>query len=213
MRGGSASSLGKELPDGWRWAALGDVARLFAGGSAPQADRYFSSEGPPFFRVSDVGRCKRTDSLSDSQDHLSNLALSELKLVPVESGTIVFPKSGAAVNTNNRAVIRKDGYLVSHLMAVEVRPDVADVLWVYWALCQIDMAAYSDNASYPALRQSVVEGIEIPLPPFEEQKRIAAILAEQLAAVEQAREASEARMEAIHALPAALLRQAFSGAV
>ena len=51
----------------------------------------------------------------------------------------------------------------------------------------------------------------IPLPPLSEQRRIAAILKEQMAAVERARAAAEAEMEAIEALPAALLRRAFSG--
>ena len=54
---------------------------------------------------------------------------------------------------------------------------------------------------------------QIPLPPLSEQRRIAALLTEQLAAVEQARKAAEAQLAAINDLPAALLRQAFTGAV
>ena len=51
--------------------------------------------------------------------------------------------------------------------------------------------------------------ISIPLPPLAEQKRIAAILNEQMAAV--ARAATQAQLDGINALPAALLRRAFSG--
>ena len=49
--------------------------------------------------------------------------------------------------------------------------------------------------------------------PFAEQQRIVAILGEQLAAAEQARKAIEEELAAIIALPAALLRRAFSGAL
>jgi type I restriction enzyme S subunit len=50
-----------------------------------------------------------------------------------------------------------------------------------------------------------------PLPPFPEQQRIAAILREQMAAVEKARKAAQERIDIIDALPAALLRRAFNG--
>ncbi len=56
-------------------------------------------------------------------------------------------------------------------------------------------------------------GHQFPLPPLPEQKRIAAMLNEQMAAVEKARAAAEAELEAINALPAALLRRAFHGGV
>ena len=53
--------------------------------------------------------------------------------------------------------------------------------------------------------------LEIPLPPLEEQKRIAGILNEQMAAVERARKAIEEELDGINKLPAALLRRAFAG--
>jgi type I restriction enzyme S subunit len=63
------------------------------------------------------------------------------------------------------------------------------------------------GALYPAVTDSQVREQMIPLPPLEEQKRIAAILNEQMAAVERARAAAEARLEAAKALPAAFLRE------
>ena len=48
-------------------------------------------------------------------------------------------------------------------------------------------------------------------PPLPEQKRIAAILREQMAAVERARVIEEAQLDAIDKLPATLLRRAFNG--
>ncbi|MBI2918988.1 MAG: restriction endonuclease subunit S [Chloroflexi bacterium] len=49
----------------------------------------------------------------------------------------------------------------------------------------------------------------IPLPPVEEQRRIAARLSEQMAQVEHMRQAAQAQAEAARALPAAFLRQVF----
>ncbi len=49
--------------------------------------------------------------------------------------------------------------------------------------------------------------LPIPLPPLEEQRRIVALLDEQMAAAEQARRAAERMVEAARALPAAILRE------
>lgn len=62
-----------------------------------------------------------------------------------------------------------------------------------------------------AVQRDKLLSLEIPIPPLEEQKRIAAILNEKIAAVERARVATEAQLAAINALPAALLRRAFRG--
>jgi len=56
-----------------------------------------------------------------------------------------------------------------------------------------------------------LSSLKLPLPPLSEQRRIAAILDEQMAAVERARAAAEAQVNAIGNLPSALLLRAFSG--
>lgn len=65
------------------------------------------------------------------------------------------------------------------------------------------------GALYPAVTDGQVRAQKIPLPPLEEQRRIAERLREQLAAVSQARAALEAQLAAAEALPAANLRAIF----
>jgi type I restriction enzyme S subunit len=64
-----------------------------------------------------------------------------------------------------------------------------------------------------AVKTDRLLNLEIPLPPLAEQRRIAAVLREQMAAVEKARAAAQAELAAINALPAALLRRAFNGEI
>ena len=52
--------------------------------------------------------------------------------------------------------------------------------------------------------------LKMPIPPLPEQRRIAAILNEQMASVERARAATEAQLGAAKALPTAYLRAAFN---
>jgi len=61
------------------------------------------------------------------------------------------------------------------------------------------------------LPEDYLKSLDLPLPPLNEQKRIAAILKEQMAAVDKARKAAEEELKTINALPAAILRKAFNG--
>ena len=62
----------------------------------------------------------------------------------------------------------------------------------------------------PRIRSGEVDAVAIPLPPLEEQRRIADVLDAQMAGVRRARAAAEAQLEAVHQLPAAYLRAAFA---
>lgn len=74
-----------------------------------------------------------------------------------------------------------------------------------------DLVQLSSGSTFSAIKQSDLQNLEIPLPPLDEQRRIAAVLNVKLAAIAQARAAAEAQLETINALPAAYLRQAFKG--
>ena len=166
----------RKLPQGWRWAQLGEVADIFAGSPAPQGSKFFSTSGYPFVRVSDLSECGADGIIYKTRDRLSDLAISDCSLKKAPQGAVVLAKSGAAIAINRRALLGIDAYIVSHLLALVAIPDLSLKEWIYFVLCQIDMADYSNNPSYPSLKKSVVEKIKIPLPPLNEQQRITDIL-------------------------------------
>ncbi|MEJ5375825.1 MAG: restriction endonuclease subunit S, partial [bacterium] len=74
---------------------------------------------------------------------------------------------------------------------------------------QFTLSQYT--STYPNIKWSDYKELVFPLPPLPEQRRIAAILKERMAAVDRLRKALEEQLEAINKLPAAILRKAFSG--
>jgi type I restriction enzyme S subunit len=76
----------------------------------------------------------------------------------------------------------------------------------YWR----DRAGGASGSMKKITRQQILDE-RVPIPPLPEQERIAAWLTEQLAAVESARAAAQARLAAAEALPAAYLREVFEG--
>jgi len=108
------------------------------------------------------------------------------------------------------------GVCSADMYPIRVKLDV-DPRFLAWTLLSRDFTEYADRESrrarMPKLNRDQLFSWMCSLPPINEQRRIVALLEEQMAAVERARAAAEAQVAAINALPAALLRRAFSGAL
>ena len=157
---------------------LEDIAEVRAGSPAPQGSEYFSPDGFPFVRVQDVGRYGRTTSLSETKDRINIHAVKTFRPAFAKKGTIVFPKSGAAINTNSRAILGVDAYVVSHLAMLNAREEIVENLWLYYFLCTVDMGAFARTAALPSLRLSELKVLPVPVPPLTEQRRIVARIKE-----------------------------------
>jgi len=165
-----------EIPEEWETVRLGEVAKVFSGASAPQKGEYFEKGTFPFVRVSDLAVNKRTNNLTKVKDYVNERALKELNLVKANRGTLVFPKSGAAIENNNRALLGTDAFVVSHLAAVYPAKEKASNTFLYYLSCMVDMTNYSNSPGYPTLKVSTIKEMLIPLPPLPEQQKIAEIL-------------------------------------
>lgn len=151
---------------------LGEIARIFSGSSAPQDEKYFKNGKYPFVRVFDLATPRSGTELVETRDYVNELAITELNLVEAQKGAIVFPKSGASILNNNRAMLGTNAYIVSHLSAIEVDEDLAVRNWVYYFLSKFDMGKLVSDPGYPSLNISAIEKIKIPLPPLAIQKQI-----------------------------------------
>jgi type I restriction enzyme S subunit len=195
----------------WERRRLGEVCEIFSGSSAPQEKKYFENEKYPFVRVQDLGKYGRTINLVNIKDYINDHAIRELNLIKAEKGTILFPKSGAAITTNNRAILGVDAFIVSHLAAIKPREEVVDTYFVYYWLCLTDMVHYMENPGYPSLKLSTISKIDIPLPSLSEQNRITTELKKKLAEAENLQSAIKNQQSALKDLPQAILRKAFRG--
>jgi type I restriction enzyme S subunit len=104
------------------------------------------------------------------------------------------------------------GRCTTEVIPLLPKPEL-DKTYLCWLLRRTDTVAVAmrdvTGSRMPRADMSAILKHEIPLPPLPEQRRIAAILKEQMAAVDKARAAAEARLEAVKALPAAFLRHVF----
>lgn len=171
---------------------LSEVASVRMGSPAPQGSEFFSTDGTPFVRVQDVGRVGRTLSLTETKDRINDHAIRTHRPAFAKKGTIVFPKSGAAIATNSRAILGLDAYVVSHLAMIEAVPEIVDTEWLYFYLCTIDMTGFSRTTSLPSLRLSELSQLPVPIPPLPEQRRIIARIKECMERVDEIEELKDA---------------------
>lgn len=164
-----------KLPRGWVWARLGEIATLGAGNPAPQGDEYFENGVYPFVRVQDMGNLRDKVYIHDTRDHLNSRAVAKMKLLP--QGTVLFTKSGMSTLLNQRAILGRDMYVVSHI-GTAIPLDRISSAWLYYWLKTLDFKDLTHATTLPSLPLSKVQEILTPLAPLAEQHRIVARLEE-----------------------------------
>jgi type I restriction enzyme M protein len=154
----------------WPMVALGEIASIGAGNSAPQEKDLFKNGQYRFFRTSDVGIVHISDNLMSSRDKLNEKGTKGLKLFP--KNTILFPKSGASTFLNHRAMLGIEGYVSSHLATIIPNENKILPIFLFNLLKEIDAKSLTNDQNYPSLKTSEIAKIKIPLPPIEIQKEI-----------------------------------------
>lgn len=206
----ASSCLGgsKPLPPGWHWVRLEEVC-------IGVTSRNPGREPDASFRYIDISSVDtHTKRFFAARTLIGKNAPSRARQVVHAQDVLVATtppnlNAVALVPEEHHEAIASTGFCV-----MRCGPElVPDYLFHFVQLPDFIQALtdLTKGSTYPAVTDGQVRRQAIPLPPLVEQRRIAGILKEQMAAVERARAVAEAELEAIEALPAALLRQAFSG--
>ena len=197
----------RQLPDGWQWVKLGDVCRDVSDGS--HFTPTYIEEGIPFLSVKNI---RETGINFDDCKFICEEEHKKLcKRCKPEKGDVLYTKVGTTGIAKAIDIHREFSIFVSVALLKlksEVIPEYLEKV-LNAPICKKQAESLTQGAANRNLVIKDLKCIEIPLPPLSEQKRIAAILNEQMEAVEKARKATEAQLEAAKALPAAYLRAVF----
>jgi len=191
------------LPEGWQWARLGDVCE--------QERLGITRESPDYDRLPYLG----------------------LEHVEAETGRILI---GLVTNGKSKTKSNNFRFTSEHVLYGKLRPYLNKVAlpvfdgrctteiiplkpidiereFLAWLLRRretVDFAMTSKTGSrMPRTSMRDFMKMSFPLPPLDEQRRIVERLEVQLAAADRARRAAQAQLDALDALPAALLREMF----
>ncbi|MGC8729741.1 MAG: restriction endonuclease subunit S, partial [Elusimicrobiales bacterium] len=118
---------------------------------------------------------------------------------------IVFPKSGATVYLEKRAMLPFNAYIVSHLCAINSKSENLLQKFLFYFFVNQKLANKKAEG-YPTLNLSEIKGMLIPLPPLEEQRKIAKVLDK----IQQAIEVQDKIIQQVKNLKKSLMQKLFT---
>ena len=186
-------ALGKNLASGWRWVTLGEIVDVLDSKRKP-ITRQNRKPGPyPYYGATGI--------LDSVDDYIFDEPL------------VLVGEDGAKWESGENTAYSIVGKTWVNNHAHVLRPDRTKVMdqFLVAFFIQTDITPYVTGLTVPKLTQAMLHTIPIPLPSMVEQRRIVALLDEQIATVERAKAAAQAQLDAINALPGTWQRLAFGG--
>jgi type I restriction enzyme S subunit len=211
---------GSELPEGWRWAKLGEIATVFSGtwGKDPSSQ---GSDEEALVRVIRVSDIKETLTIDYASVPWRCVTQKEVKRLALRDGDVIVVKSSgsqAKVISGRAALFRQQPeiFLPSNFVfAVRCNEKEVDprFLWCWLNSEPVKQAIKQMVATftYPNLKKSDYAKLPIPLPPLEEQRRIVVHLQEVQEKIKALKEAQEQTEAELKRLEQAILEKAFRG--
>src|SRR3990170_3338666 len=197
-----------ELPKGWEWKRLGEIAEVVAGNPAPQGEEYFRDGRYPFLRVQDMGRLGNDSYIYKTHDYINDKAVQSLRLFP--KGSVLFTKSGASTLLNQRAILGRDMFVVSHIAATIPHDGIMSE-WLYYWLKTVDFNKLAHATTLPSLPLSKAKDIHIPIAPPVEQKLIVSEIEKQFSRLDEAVAALKRVRASLKRYKASVLKAAVEG--
>lgn len=198
------------LPDNWRWARLGQVFEITAGGTPSRTSSEYWGGSIPWVKIGDMkGKYVNSTSEFITEEGLNN---SSAKVF--EEGTLlysVFASIGAVSilgikATTNQAIAGLSKYA-----------NDLDTDYMYWALVGLKevLLGQARGMAQLNINQKILSNAIVPIPPFSEQKRIAEKVDELMARVADLEQSADALASLKKAFPddikASLLQAAMQG--
>lgn len=161
----------------FRVEKLGDISSIKGGFGFPVSIQGQETKEIPFFKVSDMNGEGNEKELSIARNYITKETASNNKLKPFDDDGIVFAKVGAALLLERRRIARAP-YLIDNNMMSVIPRDPENLEYLYYFLCSVRMANFSQSGALPSLNARHVSGIEVPIPSNEKIKSISNLFKE-----------------------------------
>ncbi|EFB7611432.1 restriction endonuclease subunit S [Escherichia coli] len=168
----------------WRYLKIEDFCSTGSGGTPSRSKpEYYEGGDIPWIKSGDL----KDSKIYDANEYITAAGLENSSAKIVEKDSILIAMYGATVG--RLAILGINA--ATNQAICNIRPDttIADMKYLYYFL-KSKFSYFVENAvggAQPNISQGLIKSLEVPLPPLDEQKRIAAIL-DKADAIRQKRE-------------------------
>lgn len=195
-----------KVPKNWCWTYMGVPVKWGSGGTPSRSNAEYFKGDIPWVKTGELD----DGIIVQTEEHISPAALnnSSAKMFPVN--TVAIAMYGATIG--------KTGILgvpatTNQACACGICSDAVYYKYLfYYARSEKDtFIKLGRGGAQPNISQELIKGHELPLAPYEEQKRIVNQIEEILAKLDEAKEQAQAVVDSFETRKAAIFHKAFAG--
>ena len=160
----------------------------------------------PFCKVSDVSWAVAENGglLDEAANFVGDEELLQLRAKSIPTGATVFAKIGEGLRLNRRAYVQRECIIDNNVAGLKAIDGIADDYFVFLLSQLIDLNNYCGGA-VPSVNKSTLEAIEIVVPSYAEQLKIA----DCLLSLDELIAAQGRKVEALKTYKRGLMQQLF----
>ena len=148
----------------WPVVPLRELGCPLSGGVFPLTEQGRTDGDIPFIKVSDMNTEGNEWFIRRSNNYVSFETLGRLKVRPAPTGTIVFPKIGAAVATNKKRLLVRDTAYDNNVIGVVPR-DTAYSAYLFGFFVLFDLRTLIRSTALPSIKTSELMQLNVVKPP------------------------------------------------
>ena len=160
----------------WPLVKLSKVCDVESGAGFPLEYQGQTNQQYPFFKVGDMNTHGNEQEMRVYEHSISEEVRQKLHAKAFPANSVIFPKIGAAIATNKKRKLVRPSCVDNNVMAL-VPSKKINPAYLYYLLINTDLSDFASTGNPPSIRTTTIRSWEIPLPPLEEQQRIAEVLA------------------------------------
>lgn len=157
-----------DTPDRWTWTTIGETCDLLNGGTPKTSNDEYYGGDVPFLKSGGL-----TDgSVTEPTEYITHAGLENSSTDILPSGTLLIALYGAT--TGKLGILQKDMAINQAICAINT-PKSIDTKFLFWYLRRYrgKILASRSGGAQGNISQTKVKQVPLPLPPLEEQTRIA----------------------------------------
>ena len=187
----------------WATASLGELVDASSGGTPKRSEPRYWDGDIPWVKIGDMLQ----GTITSTSESITSDGLNESSAKLFPAGTLLLSIFATIGRTAVLGIEASTNQAIAALTIKEPSRIHTDYLRLYLEQATPKLASQSRGVAQNNINLSILKSLAIPLPPLEEQKRIAGILD----AADQLRTKHQQALEKIDTLSNALRQQAFSG--